>query len=100
MARYDDINILNLGSGKGCSIAELAEMIREGAGWKGRFVYDTSRPDGAICKIIDIAKMQSVLDGWSPRMALREGIRKTIQWWNTHRDSFKDATTTVEAQEV
>src|SRR3989454_4366865 len=38
---YDDIEILNLGCGQGCSIRELAEIVRQEAGWPGSFVYDT-----------------------------------------------------------
>jgi GDP-L-fucose synthase len=60
---YDDTDILNLGSGKGISIRDLADMVREEASWQGEVVYDTSRPDRASCKIIVVGKMRSVLDG-------------------------------------
>lgn len=78
---YDDIEILNLGSGIGCSIRQLAEMVREAAGWKGHFLYNTSRPDGAPRKILDTKRMQIELSGWRPPTSLREGIAKTIAWY-------------------
>jgi GDP-L-fucose synthase len=77
--QYDDIEILNIGSGIGCSILALAEMIKELLGWNGRFVCDSSRPDGAPIKIFDVSKMKNVL-GWEPRTKLRDGLMKTIEW--------------------
>ena len=87
--RYDDIEILNLGSGQGCSIHELAEIVREEAGWTGKFVYDPKRPDGAPCKILDVSKMKQVLGGWTPTTALRAGIRRTIGWLVEHEEEFQ-----------
>ena len=83
--RYDDLEVLNVGSGTGCSIAELAAMIGESAGWKGKFVFNASRPDGAPRKILDVAKMRRVLDGWCPATGLRDGIAKTIEWCRVNR---------------
>ena len=82
--RYENIEVLNLGSGKGCSIRQLAEMVREAAGWAGQFVYDTARPDGAPKKILDTARMQAALGGWQPSVGLREGIAATVQWYMNH----------------
>ncbi len=81
---YNGIGILNLGCGQGISIRDLAEMVREEAGWKGSFQYDTSRPDGALCKIIDVTRMRRALDGWMPPTPFREGIAKTIKWYSDH----------------
>jgi GDP-L-fucose synthase len=83
--RYDDLDVLNVGSGTGCSIAELAAMIGDLAGWKGKFVFNTSRPDGAPRKILDVAKMRRALDGWCPATGLRDGIAKTIEWCRVNR---------------
>jgi len=80
MERYDDIEILNLGGGKGYTIREMAEMIREAVGWKGKFAYDLTRPDGAPRKILDNSKMRRLL-GCEPKTPIREGIRKTVDWY-------------------
>jgi GDP-L-fucose synthase len=80
MEKYDDIEILNIGQGKGYSVTEIAEMIRDAVGWKGEFVYDPSKPDGAPKKILDVEKMKRVL-GWEPRMDIRQGIRETVAWY-------------------
>jgi GDP-L-fucose synthase len=84
---YNDIEILNLGCGKGCTIAELAEMVRKAADWRGRFVFNSDKPDGAPRKIIDTKKMIANLGGWSPRTDLRSGIAKTMAWYLKHREA-------------
>ncbi len=86
---YNNIEILNLGCGRGISIRDLAEMVRQEAGWSGSFQYDTSRPDGALCKIIDVTRMRIVLDDWTPPTPFREGIAKTIEWYGDHCDEYK-----------
>ena len=83
--KYNEIDILNLGSEKGCTIKELAEIIREEAGWEGKFIFDTQRPDGAPRKILEVTQMRDKLN-WSPPTGLREGIRKTVRWY---MDNFK-----------
>jgi GDP-L-fucose synthase len=94
---YNDIEIMNLGCGKGCSIEELAEMIRERADWRGRFVFDTTKPDGAPVKILDAKKMNAALGGWSPQTGLREGIAKTMDWYLHHREAVPNLETAVPA---
>ena len=72
--------IFNVGIGAGVSIIELAEMIAESAGWQGRFTLCPERPDGAAIKTLDGSRF-GTLTGWRPRMTLREGIRRTIAWY-------------------
>jgi GDP-L-fucose synthase len=85
MERYNDIEIMNIGQGKGYTIREIAEMIKDAVGWQGRFVYDTSRPDGAPRKILDVAKMTNTLQ-WSPSTSIVEGIKKTVEWYIKWRE--------------
>lgn len=80
MEKYDDIEILNLGEGKGYTIKEVAEMIKESCAWEGEFVFDTSRPDGAPKKILDVGRMKKILN-WEPKTSIKEGIKKTILWY-------------------
>ncbi|MBT9132997.1 MAG: GDP-L-fucose synthase [Firmicutes bacterium] len=80
MEKYNDIEILNLGEGKGYTIREIAKIIKEAAGWEGEFVFDRSRPDGAPKKILDVSKMKEVL-GWEPTTAVKEGIGKAVEWY-------------------
>jgi GDP-L-fucose synthase len=95
--RYNDIEIMNLGCGKGCSIRELAEMIRDRADWRGRFVFDATKPDGAPVKILDVKKMNAALGGWSPQTGLREGIAKTMESYLRHREAVANSESALPA---
>jgi len=71
---------INIGQGKGISIKDLAEMIKEVVGYEGKLVFDTSKPDGAPYKIMNVDKMKTMFD-WVPPTGLKEGIKKTIEWY-------------------
>lgn len=83
---YDDVEPLNIAVGHGLTIAELAELVRDIVEYEGRIVYDDSRPDGALLKTGDVTKMKAVL-GWEPRTQLREGIRRTLDWFAGHYEA-------------
>ena len=75
-------SIMNIGCGRGYSISEIAEMIRDAVGtsWSGEFYYDTSKPDGVPAKSLVVDKMREVLN-WVPPTSIEDGIRKTVQWY-------------------
>ena len=79
MNRYDDSEIVNIGTGKDISILDLANMIKEEVGFNGGIEFDSSKPDGTPLKLLDSAKINRL--GWEAKTPLREGIRKTIQWY-------------------
>jgi GDP-L-fucose synthase len=64
--------IINIGSGVDLTIRELAEMVAATIGYTGRFVQDTSRPDGTMRKLLDVSKILSL--GWVPRIDLIQGL--------------------------
>jgi GDP-L-fucose synthase len=74
------IEPINIGVGKGISILELANLIKEIIGYEGEIVLDTSKPDGAPCKIMNVEKMMEIFK-WAPETSLREGIKKTVEWY-------------------
>lgn len=71
---------INIGQGKGISISDLANLIKEVVGYKGEFVYDTSKPDGAPYKIMNIEKCKKIFN-WYPDTELKIGIKKTVKWY-------------------
>jgi GDP-L-fucose synthase len=71
---------VNIGRGEGISIKALAAMIKSLAGYKGGVTFDTSKPDGAACKVMVVDKMKKVYT-MEPRTPLEEGIRRTIEWY-------------------
>lgn len=80
--RYDDVAPLNLSTGRGYTINELAETIAAAAGFQGRIVYDPTRPDGALHKIFSADKMRRALD-WEPATDLAVGIARTLEYYRT-----------------
>jgi len=71
---------INVGIGQGVSIADLAERIRALVGYEGHVVYDRSKPDGAPYKTVNGSRGKALL-GWSPQVALDEGLRWTVKWY-------------------
>ncbi len=81
LKKYDDISSpINIGWGEDVSIAELAQKIKELSGFKGQLVFDTSKPDGQLKKLLDVTRMNSLLD-WKPKIDLDTGLRLTIDYY-------------------
>lgn len=70
---------INLGADNEVSVAELAEIIKEIAGYSGGIVFDASKPDGIYRNKLDDTLIRSY--GWRAKTGLREGTAKTIQWF-------------------
>ena len=66
--------LINIGAGADQSIAELAAVIADVLGYTGKFVYDTSKPDGTPQKLLDVARMSAL--GWRAKVGLRDGIAR------------------------
>lgn len=79
MENYDGEEIINVGTGKDISIAELSLLVREITGYQGKIVYDRTKPDGTPQKLLDISKIKKV--GWTPKVSLRQGLEKTYDWF-------------------
>ncbi len=72
---YSDERHVNVGSGEEVSIAELAKLVAETVGYRGRLVFDTSRPDGVPRKLLDSSRLTAM--GWRARTPLRAGLERT-----------------------
>ncbi len=66
--------LYNIGTGEDLSIHELAETVMDIVGFKGKIVFDASKPDGTPRKLLNVDKMRQL--GWQAKISLREGIRK------------------------
>lgn len=75
-----DPDPVNVGTGTGTSIRELAEMIVDIVGYEGQVIWDTSKPAGVGRKVLDVSRMKRKL-GWQPPTKLREGLERTIAWY-------------------
>ena len=70
---------INVGTGRDVSIAALAGMVAEVTGFKGRLVFDTSKPDGTMRKLMDVSRLADM--GWRARIDLKDGLRETYDWF-------------------
>ncbi len=77
MDKYDEKGFLNVGYGDDISIAELATLVKEITGFNGNIIFDKSKPDGTVRKLMDSSKIQQV--GWKPKINLKDGITETYQ---------------------
>jgi GDP-L-fucose synthase len=74
------VNPINIGVGKGISILDLAELIREVAAYEGELVFDLSKPDGAQYKTVDGSRGFRHFN-WGPSKRFREGVEETVRWY-------------------
>ncbi len=69
--------LINIGCGEDVTIRELAEKVKDVVGFKGRLVFDTTKPDGTMRKLLDIDRLRQL--GWKPETRLRDGIVGAFQ---------------------
>lgn len=79
MDRYDEADVINVGGGQDISIKELATAVRGVVGYTGAISFDTTKPDGMPRKLLDTSRMTTL--GWTPKVALAEGLRQTYAWY-------------------
>jgi GDP-L-fucose synthase len=82
MDRYDDAGHINVGTGEDLTIRELAEMVRDLVHPHATLVFDTTKPDGAPRKLLDVSKLHAL--GWRHRIPIADGIRATYAWFLEH----------------
>lgn len=78
---------INVGTGRDCSIRELAELIASATGFEGELEFDTSKPDGAPRKLLDVERLKNM--GWQPRVSFRDGLRDTYEWFRGTESGFR-----------
>lgn len=84
--RYNESEPVNLGSGKEISIRDLVSMICGIMDFKGSIVWDKSKPDGQPRRCLDVTRAREKI-GFTTKVSLREGLRRTIEWYLANRES-------------
>jgi len=69
--------LINIGCGEDSTITELAQLVADAVGFRGKLRYDASKPDGTPQKLLDVSRMNAL--GWAPRIGLREGVTATYR---------------------
>ncbi|MCU7800926.1 MAG: GDP-L-fucose synthase [gamma proteobacterium symbiont of Lucinoma myriamae] len=70
---------INVGTGVDCTIREMAETIKKVVGFSGELVFDTSKPDGAMRKLMDVSRLDAM--GWEASIPFEEGLAATYEWY-------------------
>jgi GDP-L-fucose synthase len=85
-ARLDSYAVINIGLGRGYSVRDILQMILEEDGYTdARIRYDASKPTMIPFRLVDTSKAEAVL-GFKAQTDLREGLRKTIDWYRAARN--------------
>ncbi len=85
--KYNDVNLpLNIGTGIGTSIKQLADAVHRASGFKGTLRWNTDKPDGAAKKVLDTRRMVESLGGWTPPTDLDAGLQRTIAWYRANKE--------------
>jgi GDP-L-fucose synthase len=78
---------INVGTGRDVTIAELANTMARVVGFKGDIAFDTSKPDGAPRKLMDVSRL--TLLGWEYSLELEQGLGMTYEWFLAHLDELR-----------
>jgi GDP-L-fucose synthase len=82
MNRYNESKIVNIGTGVGISIRDMAEKVKDVVEYEGDLFFDTSKPDGTPIKINDVSFLNQL--GWTAKVDLMTGLRLTYEWYKQH----------------
>jgi GDP-L-fucose synthase len=86
---YDDPRPLNLGTGEEITVKALATEIAAEIGYKGRIVWDTTKPNGQPRRCLDVSRIKQAI-GFQAKHSLRDGLRTTIQWYQANRGALRE----------
>ncbi|MDC0590212.1 GDP-L-fucose synthase [Porticoccaceae bacterium] len=78
---------VNVGTGKDVTIAQLAGLIAKTVGFEGDLVFDSSKPDGTMRKVLDVGRLKSL--GWEYDVGLENGLKLTYAWFLAHLDELR-----------
>ena len=81
MQHYNNMDLINIGTGRDTTIRNLAELVAQIVGFAGEIVFDSSKPDGTPRKLLDVSRL--IQAGWSPAISLEQGIRDVYQWYTS-----------------
>jgi len=76
---YDDPSPINVGVGEDITVRDLAQLVADVVGYRGRLSWDRSKPDGTPRKLLDVSRIHAL--GWKAQIHLRDGIESTYRWY-------------------
>ena len=81
MENYNSNEIINIGFGEDFTIKEISETIRDIVGYKGKIIWDTSKPDGTPNRLLSCNKLFNM--GWKPKTTLKDGLERSYNWFTS-----------------
>lgn len=87
--RYEGNLPVNLGTGEEISIRELARVIATEVGFPGQIQWDTTKPNGQPRRCLDVSRAKQLF-GFQAKHELSEGVKKTVQWFQSNRQSIRE----------
>ncbi|WP_306168710.1 GDP-L-fucose synthase [Halomonas sp. MMSF_3323] len=78
---------INVGTGKDCTIRELADTVKRVTGFEGKVTFDASKPDGAPRKLMDVSRLRAL--GWQSSITLEDGLADAFRWFLENQDRFR-----------
>ena len=88
LEHYDGPSQVNVGTGSDVTIGEIAETIAAVVGFGGQTLWDDTKPDGTPQKLLDVSLLRNA--GWTARISLEEGLARTVDWYQQHREQLRD----------
>ena len=79
---HDPQNIVNVGTGTDITIKNLAEIVADVVGYTGAIMWDTSKPNGTLRKVMDVSRIKQT--GWYPQIGIEEGLQRTYNYFLNH----------------
>ena len=79
MQSYNKKEFINIGSSYEVTMKELFNVISDVVEYKGEIVFDVTKPDGTISKLIDSTNINQL--GWKPNTNLKDGLKNTYNWY-------------------
>ncbi len=70
---------INVGTGKDVTIRGVVQIMKQVVGYEGKLIFDTTKPDGTMRKLIDVTRLKRM--GWEYSMDLKDGLKKTYKWY-------------------
>lgn len=87
--QYDGGQPVNLGTGKEIAIRDLAGIIAAEVGFTGKIQWDTTKPNGQPRRCLDVSRAKQLF-GFQARHGLRDGLKKTVQWFQANRQAVRE----------
>jgi GDP-L-fucose synthase len=68
-----------VGTGKELTIRALSELVAKTVGFEGQIIFDSSKPDGVMRKLIDVSKLHRL--GWHHQVEIEDGVQRLYEWY-------------------